>query len=151
MDYGPSDTIPVSTLRGIRSHQLASPFSAAGQVDLSVDVDFGALVETALNSSELVEVHGPVLQADWLESMGGRERCDALVRRAKKGAVGVKGNEGASAKSTDEDEMAKRVGSGWDRLVDRGINGMGKLYKAMAIVPLNEGVRRPVGFGGGVV
>lgn len=132
---------------------MTSPFSAAGKVDLSVDVDFGALVETALNSSEIIEVHGPVLQADWLESMGGRERSDALVRRAKKGTLdssrGV--DAAASVSSSDAEEIAKRVGSGWDRLVDRNINGMGKLYKAMAVVPLNEGVRRPVGFGGGVV
>jgi hypothetical protein len=38
----------------------------------------------------------------------------------------------------------------WKRLVDRGPNGMGKLYKALAILPENEGRRRPVGFGGDV-
>ena len=107
-------------------------------MDLSVDVDFGALVETALSSSEDVEVHGPALQADWLESMGGRERCEMLLRKAKTGASGG-------------EEIAERVNSGWKRLVDRGINGMGKLYKVMAVVPVTDGARRPVGFGGDVV
>lgn len=63
----------------------------------------------------------------------------------KGGAGGVGGEEG--------EELRKRVESGWKRLVDRGPTGMGRIYKALAIVPfVEEGeVRRPVGFGGHVV
>jgi NADH dehydrogenase [ubiquinone] 1 alpha subcomplex assembly factor 7 len=48
-----------------------------------------------------------------------------------------------------DEEKRTRVESSWKRLVDRGGSGMGKVYKAMAIVP-ESGGRRPVGFGGGV-
>jgi len=134
IDYGPSSTIPISTLRGIRAHQRASPFSDAGLVDLSADVDFGALVEAALEASEIVEVHGPVGQGDWLEGMGGRERCEMLVKKAR-------------ASEKEGEEIAQRIRTGWERLVGRGPDGMGKLYKVMAVVPERNGAR-PVGFGG---
>lgn len=53
-------------------------------------------------------------------------------------------------KRAGEGEVRARVEMGWERLVDRGVNGMGGLYKVMAVVPGREG-GRPVGFGGGVV
>lgn len=134
LDYGPSSTIPSNTLRGIRSHKPCSPFSSPGLVDLSADVDFLALAESVLNASPNVEIHGPVEQAFFLGSMGIKERAERLLRGAK------------------DEETRKRLETGWKRLVDRGPDGMGKTYKAMAIVPWQEGrVRRPVGFGGDVV
>lgn len=132
IDYGPSSTVPVSSLRGIRRHERCSPFSSPGLVDISADVDFGSLVESALEASDAVEVHGPVDQADWLNAMGGRERSEALVRKAR------------------DDETRRRLESGWSRVTERGPNGMGRLYKVMSIVPANDGKRRPVGFGGDV-
>ena len=45
-------------------------------------------------------------------------------------------------------EMKERTEKAWKRLVDRGEGGMGRVYKALAIVPENGGRRRPVGFGG---
>ena len=134
VDYGPADTIPTNSLRGIRAHQNVSPFSSPGLVDLSADVDFTALAEFALGASPNVEVHGPVEQAVFLHAMGIRERAEQLL-----GGV-----------DPTEIQKRKRVESGWQRLVDRGGGGMGKLYKAMAIVPLSDGRRRPVGFGGEV-
>ena len=132
LDYGTSDTIPANTLRGIRSHKAVSPFVAPGLVDLSADVDFLALAESALDASDGVEVHGPVDQSFFLETMGIKERADRLLRNAK------------------DEETRKRLKVGWKRLVDRGPNGMGKLYKALAILPYeaDKKVRRPVGFGG---
>lgn len=148
IDYGPASTIPINTLRGIQQHKPCSPFSAAGAVDLSADVDFGALVETALSSSEGVEVHGPLEQADWLASMGGKIRCDMLVETIRTGGIrGLRANE----RGKETDELADEILAGWKRLVDRGPNGMGKLYKAIAVVPMNGDGRRPVGFGGDVV
>ncbi|KAF2747307.1 DUF185-domain-containing protein [Sporormia fimetaria CBS 119925] len=142
LDYGPSSTIPANTLRGIRSHKLVSPFSAPGTVDLSADVDFMALAETAIISSPGVEVHGPVEQAFFLESLGIGERVRRLVEQGK-----MKG-EGKEVL-----EKVERMESSWKRLVDRGPTGMGRIYKALAIVPFVEKgpVRRPVGFGGDVV
>lgn len=135
LDYGPSSTIPTSTLRGIRAHQLVSPFTWPGLVDISADVDFTALAEAALGASEGVEVHGPVEQGVWLERMGIREREEMLCMALEK--------EG-------REEAKKDIRDAIERLVERGGGAMGKLYKVMAIVP-ERGGRKPVGFGGDVV
>jgi NADH dehydrogenase [ubiquinone] 1 alpha subcomplex assembly factor 7 len=134
LDYGPSDTIPTNSLRGIRDHQRVSPLSSPGLVDLSADVDFTALAEAALSASDGIEVHGPVEQAMFLLGMGIKERAEML-----------------SNGSRLDDEKKRHAESAWKRLVDRGGSGMGKVYKAMAIVPESYGKRRPVGFGGDVV
>ncbi|KXJ94422.1 S-adenosyl-L-methionine-dependent methyltransferase [Microdochium bolleyi] len=131
LDYGPLDTIPINSLRGIRQHKRVSPFSEPGLVDLSVDVDFMGLAEAALNASEGVEIHGPVTQAAFLEAMGISERASMLAKKTSP-------------------ERAKEIEKAWKRLVDRGPGGMGKVYKALAILPENDGRRRPVGFGGDV-
>jgi NADH dehydrogenase [ubiquinone] 1 alpha subcomplex assembly factor 7 len=132
LDYGPASTIPINSLRGIRQHAKVSPFAFPGQVDVSADVDFTSLAEAAIEASQGVEVHGPVEQADFLRAMGITERAEQLLKEAK------------------DEEKRKTLESGWKRLVDRGPNGMGKIYKALAIVPENGGRRRPVGFGGSV-
>jgi hypothetical protein len=55
------------------------------------------------------------------------------------------------ARERSDKEGVERVGGAWKRLVDRGPSGMGRIYKAMAILPYQEGrVRRPVGFGGDI-
>ncbi|KIH93693.1 hypothetical protein SPBR_04353 [Sporothrix brasiliensis 5110] len=154
LDYGPGDgSIPVNSLRGIRQHQMVSPFAEPGLTDLSADVDFEAIAEVATHASEGVEVHGPVEQADFLLSMGIRERAQALAKTAGLGQDG-----GANEKDAKEAKAAKTaktaaadIERSWQRLVDRGPNGMGKVYKALAILPENSGRRRPVGFGGDVV
>lgn len=132
LDYGPSDTIPTNSLRGIREHKRVSPLSSPGLVDLSADVDFTALAEAALGASQGIEVHGPVEQGMFLQAMGIKERAEMLM------------------KGLTKDEEKTRIEGAWKRLVDRGGSGMGKVYKAMAIVPESGGRRRPVGFGGDV-
>ncbi len=133
LDYGPKDTIPASTLRGIRNHALVSPFSYPGRVDLSADVDFTALAEAALAASEGVEVHGPVEQGFWLQRMGVNARADMICD---------------SLKGDEAEEGKKRIRGGVERLVERGgPGGMGRVYKALAIVP-ERGGKRPAGFEG---
>lgn len=132
MDYGPLDTIPINSLRGIREHRTVPPLSAPGQVDVSADVDFTALAEAAIEASEGVEVHGPVEQGDFLQAMGIAERMQQLLRKVP------------------DEAKRKNLESAWQRLTERGGGGMGKLYKVMAIIPENDGRRRPVGFGGGL-
>ncbi|KAI1102828.1 DUF185-domain-containing protein [Jackrogersella minutella] len=139
LDYGPSSTIPVNSLRGIRRHRHVSPLSAPGQVDVSADVDFGALAASALSASPGVEVHGPVDQAYFLESMGVRQRAEMLVRKL-----------GSTGADDEEKKKTVEIEKSWRRLVDRGPGGMGKVYKVLAILPENGGRRRPVGFGGDV-
>lgn len=131
LDYGTSETIPVNSLRGIKAHRRVSPLSEPGLVDLSADVDFIALAEAALKASEGVEVYGPVEQGDFLLQMGIQERAEHLARgKAEKKGQEIKG--------------------AWERLVDTGPSGMGKVYKALAVVPESGGRRRPVGFGGDI-
>lgn len=131
IDYGPLDTIPVDSLRGIKDHKIVSPFSFAGRADISADVDFGALADAALEGSEGVEVHGPVEQGVWLNQLGIKDRAERLLKS-------IGGNQ------------RDAIEAGWRRLVEGGPKGMGKAYKVMAILPENGGRRRPVGFGGGV-
>ncbi|KAL8931568.1 MAG: hypothetical protein Q9211_006871 [Gyalolechia sp. 1 TL-2023] len=155
LDYGPATTIPTSTLRGIRAHQLISPFSSPGDVDLSADVDFMGLVEAALGASENVEVHGPVEQGVFLEQMGIKERAEMLIRGLAKenNTTGEKAradneNKPGEEAPVDVEARKKAIGAAVERLVSRlPGRGMGTLYKALAIVP-ERGGRRPVGFGG---
>ncbi|KAK3296242.1 putative S-adenosyl-L-methionine-dependent methyltransferase-domain-containing protein [Chaetomium fimeti] len=148
LDYGPGDgSIPTNSLRGIRRHRRVSPFAEPGLTDLSADVDFAALAEAATRASGGVEVHGPVGQGDFLECMGIRERVEMLVKAVEEGGGEGKAGEGEGRGGV---KAAEDVRKAWARLVDRGPNGMGKLYKALAILPENEGRRRPVGFGGDV-
>ncbi|KAL4863859.1 hypothetical protein BDV12DRAFT_201653 [Aspergillus spectabilis] len=132
MDYGTMSTIPTNSLRGIQNHQTVPALSSPGLVDVSADVDFTSLAEAAIDASEGVEVHGPVEQGHFLQAMGIAERMQQLLR------------------TIQDQEKRKVLETGWQRLVERGGGGMGKLYKVMAIVPENGGRRRPVGFGGGV-
>ncbi|KAI1094641.1 DUF185-domain-containing protein [Rostrohypoxylon terebratum] len=141
LDYGPSDTVPANTVRGIRQHCHVSPFSSPGLVDLSADVDFTGLAESALRASPGVEVHGPVDQAYFLETMGVRQRAEMLVKKLEQ-------TQGQGKDSIEEKK--REIERSWKRLVDRGPGGMGKVYKVLAILPENEGRRRPVGFGGDV-
>lgn len=135
IDYGPADTVPVNSLRGIRQHKIVSPFSKPGETDISADVDFNALAERAIESHEGVEVHGPVQQGAFLSMMGMKERLDELVK-GKKGEPG-------------QEEAVKGLERGYNRLVETGGGGMGRIYKALAIVP-ERGGKPPVGFGGNV-
>ncbi|CAK3819777.1 Hypothetical predicted protein [Lecanosticta acicola] len=151
IDYGPPATIPTNSLRGIKAHQRVSPLESAGATDVSADVDFMALAETAINSSPGVEVHGPLDQGRFLTAMGIEQRAAQLVKRAVDKERG--GSTGEDKKELTD--IVKRVESGWKRLVDQSPQGMGRLYQVMAIVPFKpvpEGQprRRPVGFGGDV-
>lgn len=145
IDYGTPSTIPTNSLRGIAHHTRVSPFHSPGTTDLSADVDFLALAHSALAASPGVEVHGPVEQAAFLTAMGIQERAAQVVKKGMQGRE----REGLG-------ELAKRVESAVSRLVDRGPQGMGRLYQVMAVVPYKPSVkgevrRRPVGFGGDVV
>lgn len=83
IDYGPKDTVPVNSLRGIKAHGRVSPFAEPGLVDLSADVDFTALAEAACAASPAVEVWGPVEQGDFLTELGGELRVEQLLQGLK--------------------------------------------------------------------
>lgn len=122
IDYGPTDTIPIDTLRGIKNHKIVSPFEEPGTVDLSVDVDFAGIA-AEMKQSDSLRVHGPVQQGDWLHKLGIGARATVLARNAK------------------TEEAKKRIEGEYRRLVESG--GMGKAYKVMAITGRDTA---PVGF-----
>lgn len=112
VDYGPSEGVPGNTLRGIKDHRFVSPFADPGEVDLSVDVDFGAIA-TAFKDLDVV-ILGPVEQGAFLENMGMGIRRDQLTRRA----------------NHEEQQMIRLA---YDRLVNRA--EMGGIYKFMGVIP----------------
>lgn len=125
VDYGPSVDVPSNTLRGIKDHKIVSPFKQPGEVDLSVDVDFQAIANAAIQSSK-VDILGPVEQGDFLQNMGMETRLKQLQRR-----------------SSSQEEM-ENLEQSYKRLVQKDEGSMGKIYKFMGIVP--QGVAVPVGF-----
>lgn len=135
IDYGPADTIPINTFRGIKNHKIVSPFENPGTVDLSADVDFQGIKLLMENVSlvaanEAVDVHGPVEQGDWLNELGMAYRAEQLFQIAK------------------NDEQRENIKKSYLRLVEKGGSGMGKIYKFMGVVP--KGTAQPVGFGGAI-
>lgn len=148
IDYGPASTIPLNSLRGIQTHKRVSPFTGPGTVDLSADVDFTALAEAALAASPGVEVWGPVEQGDFLAGMGGQSRIEQLIEGLERG--GGRGRGGEEEERKKEGKKKILLGS-WRRLVEKGgPQAMGRIYKALAVVPEGGGRRAPVGFGGRV-
>ncbi|CAN6596850.1 hypothetical protein TRVA0_001S03422 [Trichomonascus vanleenenianus] len=129
IDYGPAHTIPIESLRAIKGHRIVSPFEAPGEADLSADVDFQAL-KIAAQNDHTVDVHGPIMQGDWLHSIGIGARATQLAENQK------------------TQEGKRRIEQAYNRLVEKGGGAMGKVYKIMSIVP--QGATIPVGFGGEV-
>lgn len=131
MDYGPADTIPVSSLRGIKNHQLVNPFDGPGEADLSTDVDFQALkIAATRHHGNNVAVYGPAEQGDWLHTMGIGARATVL------------------AQGQQTPEGKKRVEDAYNRLTEKSGGAMGRLYKVMCVVPKTQPT--PVGFGGDI-
>lgn len=133
IDYGPAETIPTGSLKGIRQHRRVSPFSRPiGGVDISFDVDFAGIVEAVLKETKHAEVWGPITQASFLKGLG-------IEMRGKQ----------VEARAAQEGKDVEVVSKGWRRLVE---GEMGRVYKALAIVPEGRGEKGGVvGFGGDVM
>jgi len=122
VDYGHDGAAPYGgSLRGLLNHQFCSPLQQPGEVDVTVDVDFASIRDAVdeiagLQAAESkVTFHGPIWQRDFLANMGIVPRFEALVKHASP-------------------EQATKLKQGLIRLMDTK-EGMGKLYKAAAIVP----------------
>jgi NADH dehydrogenase [ubiquinone] 1 alpha subcomplex assembly factor 7 len=109
VDYGHVRTNAGETLQAISGHRFADPWHDPGERDLTAHVDFEALGDAARAGG--AEVHGPVEQGAWLETMGIEHRAATLAR--------------ASPERADEIHQARH------RLVSP--DAMGRLFKAMAV------------------
>ena len=114
IDYGPLDGIPSHSLRGVQSHKFTSPFDNPGRQDLTADVDFGCVKDTAL-SVPGARVSGPLAQGDWLLGMGIAVRADRMVR----------------VQETEEGKEGIR--KDLKRLAGKGEGEMGGVYNVLAI------------------
>ena len=81
IDYG-ADAPPADSLRGILRHQFVHPLHAPGEVDLSTDVDFGALRAVAAADAPTLRCPPLATQRDFLGAMGIEPRVRALLERA---------------------------------------------------------------------
>jgi NADH dehydrogenase [ubiquinone] 1 alpha subcomplex assembly factor 7 len=116
IDYG-RECISQGSLRGIRKHEFVSPLSLPGETDLSIDVDFSFLKTSVAATG--AKPHGVLTQADFLRSMGIQQRLSMLLQ-----VPGI------------TQEKRKELVLGYERLVGgSGVNGMGEIYKFLAVVP----------------
>jgi SAM-dependent MidA family methyltransferase len=122
LDYGHAISGFGDTLQALRAHTSVSPLSEPGECDLTTHVDFAAMARSARAAG--ATVHGPIDQGDFLRALGVDVRARALGERTPERA--------------QEIEAARR------RLVGKGENEMGALFKAMVVA--NRAVPAPPGF-----
>ena len=120
IDYGHESTRAGETLQAVVRHSIADPWTAPGERDLTVHVDFEALGAAAAEAG--AAVFGPVKQGEWLRDMGIEVRAATLARAAPARAPEI---EAARRRLTAPDQM-------------------GDLFKVMAL--LGEGWPAPAGF-----
>ena len=118
LDYGHEGPALGDTFQAVRAHAHANPYDTPGAQDLTAHVDFTTLAAAA--QLERAAVWGPVEQGEWLVRLGIDGRAAALARAAPERADGI---------------AADRV---------RLVNGMGRLFKALAITA--PGWPEPAGF-----
>ena len=113
VDYGHTETGIGATLQAMRDHQFVDPLADPGLADLTAHVDFAALARAA--RAQGLDVQGPVTQGAFLRELGIFERAAALRQRA-----------------TPQQVLA--LDAALQRLT-QGSEGMGELFKAMALCP----------------
>jgi NADH dehydrogenase [ubiquinone] 1 alpha subcomplex assembly factor 7 len=112
IDYGHLRSDAGDTFQAIARHSYADPLKNPGQADLTAHVDFQALVRAAEDIG--ARVHGPVPQGDFLRRLGIETRAVSLM-----------------AKATPE--ISEDIAGALKRLVDGGSDGMGQMFKVLAI------------------
>ena len=121
IDYGHEVRGFGDTLQAVKDHKYAAVLETPGEADLTAHVDFQAL-ETAARKVGAT-TYGALTQAAFLNTLGIRERTDALKARATR-------------------DQIKMLVAGRDRLVNA--DQMGNLFKVMAIA--NAALPEPSGF-----
>jgi NADH dehydrogenase [ubiquinone] 1 alpha subcomplex assembly factor 7 len=112
LDYGHVKYGMGDTLQAVSGHAFADPLRAPGQADLTAHVDFEALAQSAESIGG--RIHGPILQRDLLIRLG-------IDRRA------------AALKANASHDKALEIDLARSRLTASGAQGMGELFKALAI------------------
>jgi NADH dehydrogenase [ubiquinone] 1 alpha subcomplex assembly factor 7 len=139
IDYGNEGSR--DTLRAFRKHQQVDMLSRPGTVDITADVDFGALrnaVNYDLSSTrkkssqgdreiELTEAFGPQKQGQFLASMGAVERTLQLIED-----------------DSTTDDQAEELYTALKRLLSE--EDMGERFKVLAIAHKKDGIFPPAGF-----
>lgn len=80
VDYGYYPSRPQATLQAVRAHGRHDPLTAPGEADLTVHVNFEALLAAAAESG--ADTWAPVGQGAFLEALGIEARAAALSAKA---------------------------------------------------------------------
>jgi NADH dehydrogenase [ubiquinone] 1 alpha subcomplex assembly factor 7 len=120
IDYGHEVSCVGDTLQAVRGHAKCDLLSEPGSADLTAHVDFDAFGQAAC---DLVDVHGPVTQGNFLKWLGIDLRAENLARNATKRAT-------------------NDISAAYHRLVDN--DQMGSLFKVIALT--NRDIEAPPGF-----
>jgi NADH dehydrogenase [ubiquinone] 1 alpha subcomplex assembly factor 7 len=112
LDYGHVKYALGDTLQAVAGHAYTDPLSAPGEADLTAHVDFEALAQSAESIGG--RIHGPILQRDFLLRLG-------IYGRA------------ATLKASATRDKALEIDLALSRLTASGAQGMGELFKALAI------------------
>ena len=179
IDYGRQSPPYGDSLVAIREHRpVADVLSSAGEADLSVRVDFGALAAAAVeagrktkggggggggggesSSSSSVKIFGPISQSEFLRGLGIAARLEALVEAAEKEAAAETAEKETSPSSPSSptsstsssplEETIESLIEGARRLVaPDSEGGLGDTYQAMVITSSSVREEAPVPFGG---
>jgi len=142
IDYGNEGSR--DTMRAFRKHEQVDVLSSPGTVDITADVDFGALRNavnhdmkatrskmkdgsSAKDSENTPEAFGPKKQGEFLASMGAVERTIKLIED-----------------DNTTDEQADDLCTALERLVSE--DEMGGRFKVLAIAKKKSGIFAPPGF-----
>src|SRR6266478_860268 len=112
IDYGNLRSDAGDTFQAIARHSFADPLKNPGQADVTAHVDFQALARAAEDVG--ARVHGPVTQGEFLKRLGIETRAVTLM-----------------GKTTPE--VSADISSALKRLTDSGRDGMGSMFKVLAI------------------
>jgi SAM-dependent MidA family methyltransferase len=77
IDYGHEETGLGDTLQAVRNHAHEHPLTSPGEADLSAQVDFAEVANTARKAG--LAVDGPITQAEFLGRLGIVERTHKLM------------------------------------------------------------------------
>jgi NADH dehydrogenase [ubiquinone] 1 alpha subcomplex assembly factor 7 len=112
LDYGHIKYGLGDTLQAVAGHAYTDPLAAPSEADLTAHVDFEALAQSA--ESIGAHIHGPILQRDFLLRLGIEQRA-------------------ATLKAAATHDKALQIDLALARLTTSGAQGMGELFKAIAI------------------